>query len=127
MQQVTVKKEELRAKLIENRDRHHGIFEEALAGFQKQAVRLLEQQVESARHGLRQSVYVSLECPQDHTSDYDRVLAMLDMEVSDMVTLTEQEFAQFVQDNWSWQHQWLTSSAQYSRAAATRLEETFGG
>jgi hypothetical protein len=127
MRQVTVDKEQLREKLVENRDRHRGIFEEALAGFQKEAIRLLEEQLDRARRGLRRTVFVRLDCPEDHTADYDRVIAMLDMEVGDTVSLTEQEFAQFVQDDWSWQHQWLSASSRFSRAAQMRLEETYGG
>jgi hypothetical protein len=126
MRQVRVSKNDLRAKLVENRERHRGVFEEALAGFQKEAVRLLEEQAERARRGLRRNVYVHLECPEDHTSDYDRIIAMLDMEVDDEVVLTEQEFAQFVQDNWSWQQQWLTSSSRFSAAARTHLAEIYG-
>ena len=126
MRQVTVDKQELREKLVENRDKHRGIFEEALAGFQKEAIRLLEEQLERARQGLKRTVFVRLDCPEDHTADYNRVLAMLDMEVSDKVTLTEQEFAQFVQDDWSWQHQWLASSARFSESGRLRMVETYG-
>ena len=126
MQEVTVDKSQLREKLVQNREQHRGIFEEALAGFQKEAVRLLEEQLDRARRGLRRAVYVRLECPEDHTSDYDRVIAMLDMEVGDKVVLTEEEFTQFVQDDWSWQHQWLASSSRYSAAAHARLQETYG-
>jgi hypothetical protein len=126
MREVTVDKSELRETLVQNRQQHRGIFEEALAGFQKEAIRLLEEQLERARRGLKRTVYVRLDCPEDHTADYDRVISMLDMEVSDKVVLTEQEFAQFVQDDWAWQHQWLTSSARFSAAANSLLAETYG-
>ena len=126
MREVTVEKEELRRKLVENRDKHRGIFEEALEGFQREAIRLLEEELDRARRGVKRTVRVILQCPEDHTSEYDRVIAMLDMEVSEKVTLTEQEFAQFVQDDWSWQHQWLMGSAMFSSAASSRLAEKYG-
>jgi hypothetical protein len=126
MREVTVNKSELREKLVKNREQHREIFEEALAGFQREAIRLLEEQLERARHGVKRTISVRLLCPEDHTADYDRVLAMLDMEVGDEVVLTEQEFAQFVQDDWSWQHEWLASSARFSEAASRRLEDSYG-
>jgi hypothetical protein len=126
MRQVTIDKQKLREKLVENRNQHRTIFEEALTGFQREAVRLLEEQTDRARRGLKRTVYVRLDCPEDHTGDYDRVIAMLDMEVNDEVVLTEQEFAQFVQDDWAWQHQWLASSSRYSASAQALLEQTYG-
>lgn len=126
MREVTVEKKQLRQKLVENRDKHRGIFEEALAGFQREAIRLLEEQLDRARKGLKRTVFVRLECPEDHTTEYDRVIAMLDMEVSDKVSLSEQEFSQFVQDDWSWQRQWLAGSAMFSDTASHRYAQEYG-
>jgi hypothetical protein len=48
------------------------------------------------------------------------------MEVSDKVSLSEQEFSQFVQDDWSWQRQWLVGNAMFSEAASHRYALEYG-
>ena len=55
--------------------------------------------------------------PVDQTADYDRALQMLKMEVSKDVELTEQEFMELVQDNWSWKRQFSLSNASLSATA----------
>ena len=43
---------------------------------------------------------INLAEPVDHTADYDRILAMLEMSVDDTISLSAQEFNQYVLDNW---------------------------
>jgi hypothetical protein len=115
MQQVTVRKQDLLAKLRENRKEHHNIFLEAQKSYREAAIKLLDQQLALARNGspFMLSRIVKLAEPQDHTKDYDRAIAMLEMSVGDTITITAQEFANFVEDNWQWTYQWAASSLQY--------------
>ncbi len=117
MNTVEMKKSELLALVRKNRESHRKDFEDALKGFQKEAVRLLEEHVGRARKGLRQGIYVSLECPQDHTRDYDRIILMLEHEVNKTIKLSQQEFAQYAQDDWGWKNQWTLSNSAYIGAA----------
>lgn len=122
MKEVTVKKRDLTEKLTANRAAHRAIFDEAVAGYQAMAEKLLEQHLAEVRAGKMKVVNVFLDVPEDHTRDYDRVLGMLEMSVADEVTLSQQDFAMYVQDDWSWKRQFLTSNSTYSGTAARALE-----
>ena len=113
MREITVPKNELIDTLAANREAHRGIVEEAWEGYKRESVRLLEDQLDRARRGDRKRIYVSLEMPADHTADYDRVIAMLEMDVDDHVALSEQDFSNYVQDDWGWKQQWTTTNSAY--------------
>lgn len=40
--------------------------------------------------------------PEDHTSEYEQMISILDMMVEDQITLTAAEFDCYVNDNWKW-------------------------
>lgn len=116
---IPVNKAKLRGIIQQNRDRHGTVFADALRGFQAERMKLLEAEIERARKGLAQNVYVSLQCPVDHTPDYDRVLGMLELSEGDTIELSEQDYSQYVEDNWSWKQQWSTSNAGFSGLVAS--------
>ena len=124
MRQVTVQKGALVKVVQENRGEHRKIFEEAVEGYKKRAVELLEEHIARIKKGKIERVAVSLPVPEDHTADYDRVLKMLDMSVDENVTLDETAFAEYVMDDWGWQRQFLTSSSAYSARAASKLSSS---
>lgn len=117
MENITVRKADLLAKIRANRQEHREIFEEALEGYKAEALRNLEDHIDRLKRGKLRHVYIAMPVPQDHTSDYDRVIAMLEMDVSDEVELSEGEFARYVLDDWQWQDQFLTTASNYSRKA----------
>jgi hypothetical protein len=107
---VEVKKEEVLTRIRANRDQHRSIYEQAVEGYRKRAIETMEQMIADARKGgeIRQSIHLPV--PEDHTEDYDRVIDMLDMEVKATVELSEQEFAWYVRDDWSWKAAFLHST-----------------
>lgn len=121
MEIVKVKKNELMKILLANRDEHRGIFLEALDGYHKAALKALQERVEDAKKNKKVSLFFALEQPKDQTKEYDRVIKMLEMSVDDEVKLTEQEFANYVMDDWSWMDQFLHSNVGYSARAATKI------
>lgn len=122
MNEIVVKKADLRAIVQKNRDAHRAIFEEAVAGYRTQSVAILEDHIARIRAGKVVRVSVVLPFPEDHTRDYDRVLAMLDMDLQEEIELEEHDFAQYVQDDWSWKRQFLFSNSSYSTSASTQLD-----
>ena len=60
---------------------------------------------------------ISLAEPADHTEDYDRVLAMLEMSVDETVILSSEEFSQYVLDRWTWSR--FATSTNQSYATGT--------
>jgi hypothetical protein len=117
MDRIKVKKTELLEILKKNRKAHNGIFREAQDGFRKVVIEELEKRLEAARKGKRIEQYMRLPEPQDHTRDYDRVIAMLEMDLSETVELSEQDYAQYVEDDWEWKRQFLGTSRAYSLRA----------
>lgn len=121
MELVKVKKNELMKILLENRDEHRAIFLEALDGYHQAALKALRERIEDAKNNKKVSLLFALEQPQDQTKQYNRVIKMLEMSIDDEVKLTQQEFANYVMDDWSWMDQFLHSNVGYSARAATKI------
>jgi hypothetical protein len=104
MREVTVNKEELSKALKKNRKAHRKNFEEAWDAYREKAIANLESRLAEIRDGGTIELYLNLVQPEDHTDDYDRVLEMLKMHTEDVIEISEQEFSQYVQDDWGWKH-----------------------
>ena len=114
MREIKVNKAELLKKLRENRNEHRAIFEEALEGYRAEAIRLLDKALADAKKGRKIITYIHLQEPVDQTKDYDRAIGMLEMCVDNEITVTSQEYAQYVMDDWSWKEQFLATNTFYT-------------
>lgn len=112
-----IQKEELLRELEKNMSEHRAIFEEAVEGYKKQAVVLLEEYIERIKSGNMVRVQVALPEPSDHTRDYERTIAMINMSEDDVIELNEREFGQYVLDDWDWKYQFLAANSMYSETA----------
>ncbi|MDE2096161.1 MAG: hypothetical protein KGL39_02875 [Patescibacteria group bacterium] len=113
MQTVKVKRAELLEKITKNRDAHRELFLKAQEGYRKQVIHELDLMLEDARAGRNIRRSLSLPEPQDHTSDYDREISMLQMSVDDVIEVSMQEFDWYVMDNWSWKASVTASNMRY--------------
>ena len=113
MQRVTVDKSEFVERVGKNRDRHRAVFEQALEGYRARMVAELERRIEDLRRGRRIEQYIGLPEPEDHTADYDRVLAMAEMSIHDTVELTQEDFAMYVMDQWRWKQDFTETTTRY--------------
>ena len=111
---VTVKKVELLTELRKNRGAHRGLFEEAQKGYREDVIKELDSMLAEARKGGNIRRKVSLVEPQDHSKDYDRVIRMLEMCTKDEVFINEQEFQQYVQDDWGWKQEFTAQASNYT-------------
>lgn len=106
-----------RAKLLEivkkNRDGHRELYEKAVKGYVIEAKQKLTDEMQKVLTEDKHHVNVFLTFPEDHTDEYDRVVEMLEMSVDEVVTLTQSEFACYVQDDWGWKQQWIGSNTAY--------------
>lgn len=114
MNKVTVHKDELVTTVRANREQHRELFEKALDGWRKHAIDALDEHLDSLRAGRVADLRLYLPPPEDHTSDYDQVIRMLEMSVDKVIDLTHSEFAQYVMDDWGWKEQWTASNAGYT-------------
>src|SRR5262249_19760918 len=99
MNSVTVRRDELTKKIQTNRDAHRKLFLKAQEGYRKLVIEALDSMLADAKAGRQISRSINLAEPVDHTTDYDRILAMLKMSVDDTISLSAQEFNQYVLDN----------------------------
>lgn len=113
MKTVRLNKPNLIEVLTKNRASHRALFEKAFDGYRNECIRILNQNLDSLKKNSRHVVFFTESPPEDHTEDYDRVLAMLAMSVDDTVELTSSEFSQYVQDDWSWKTTWEASNSKY--------------
>ena len=77
----------------------------------------------AARNGKRIEQYIRLPEPEDHTRDYDRVISMLEMDLTDTVELSESDYSQYVLDDWQWKRQCLGTNRAYSVKAAKLADD----
>lgn len=117
MHTIKVNKSELLSKLRDNRKAHRAIFEEACEGYRKQVVAELTAMLDEAKSGKRIRRSVNLIEPIDQTKDYDRAIMMLEMSTDTIIEITQQEFAQYVMDDWSWKNQFTATNFTYMNNA----------
>lgn len=112
MKSINVKREELLDALRANRQKHATEAQEAKAGYLIQVEKGLRKALRDLKSG-KITTTLNLHAPIDNTADYDRAIKMMEMSVDENIELNEQEFRQYVQDEWSW------------RAAAALLNSTY--
>lgn len=106
-----------RARLLEalrtNRDGHAAQYEKAKAGYLKVTEKKLADLLKRVADGeLVDRVWLDGP-PDDHTGDYDDVISMMEWSEQESIELTQSQFKQYVQDDWGWREQWLTSNSVY--------------
>jgi len=113
---IRVDKVELLKALIENRETHGAAYEKAKAGY----IRVTTEQVKTyltrlANGELLERAFLPAP-PEDHTSDYDDVIAMMTWSTDDTIELGQQQFKQYFNDDWGWKENWMVSNTAYLQA-----------
>ena len=115
MRTVRVDRDEFLVKVKANRQLHRKVFDGALAGYSIRLTRELERRIHDLRRGRHIDQYIGLPEPEDHTDDYDRVITMAEMSVSDVLDLTEDEFGMYIMDQWRWKQSFSETADRYLR------------
>lgn len=123
MDTVTVNKSDLLAIIEENRAIHESMYNEAMEGFKESTLKTLEAEIKKFP-GNPKSVMIHCSKPTSHLKDYDRVIHMLNMHNADHIEISQSDFAKYVEDDWEWKRQWMTSNSSYSLSAADYLENS---
>lgn len=114
MRTVRLNRDDFVAKVQSNRDSHRAVFEAALVGYRDRWVSELERRLHDVRRGHAIDQYFRLPEPEDHTDDYDRILTMARMSVDEVIELSEDEFAMYVMDQWSWKGSFTQTATMYA-------------
>jgi uncharacterized protein YozE (UPF0346 family) len=113
---IRVRKEELLERLKENRAGHRELFLKAQDGYREKAIKELESALDRAKNQTAERVYVALPFPEDHTKDYDHIIAMVEMSIDDLFELNQNDFARYVLDDWEWKAAFTQSVMAYTAA-----------
>lgn len=114
---VTIRKDSLLAAIKNNRTQHVRELHDANLGYRDQMLsklRWFAAQVE-ANKDIEIRDLLQILKPFDHTSDYDRVIKMLEMSTGDEATLSEDQFEKYVMDEWHWKQQHVAMSSSYRK------------
>jgi hypothetical protein len=103
--------------LENNRERHGAAFRKAKAGYIKVTTEQMKQYLTRLANGeLLERAFIPAP-PEDHTGDYDDAIDMLSFPgPDDTIELTQQQFKQYVKDDWGWKDSWVTSNTTYLEA-----------
>lgn len=113
---ITVDKVALLETLRQNRTKHSKAFEKAKAGYIKVTMQQLKdyiQQLADGDTGIARFVNAP---PEDHTTDYDNAIDMMEWSTDDTIELTQSQFVQYVKDDWGWKQSWIASNSEYLQA-----------
>lgn len=123
MNEVRIQKEKLIAILTKNRSEHRDIFLAAQKKYREVVIEILDEQLKLAREGkpFLLARLTMLSAPQDHTKEYDTILRMLELSLDDVVTLSNSQFTQLVEDRWGWSRSWAASNSPY--VTSSKLQE----
>jgi hypothetical protein len=115
MREITVDKDALLTALRTNRANHQQAYGEAVQRYRELAVNWYRDQAVLVEQG-RTPVRVMpqrLPEPENHAEDYDTAIMMYQWETGDTVTIDQNDFAQFIQDNWGWTGRFASTTASY--------------
>ena len=124
-------RQKLLDKVRENKDKHVKAYEEAWQGYLIELQEQLDEIVKDARASAKKMkdwkgdigehpkdiefhFSTSAHPPQSHADEYDRVIDMLAFTDIEQVTLNQQEFNQYVRDEWQWSRMFNETAGAYS-------------
>lgn len=117
MNVVTVSREELLSRLKTNKENHTRLYKEAVAGWRQLVVTEMQKNLLSAKDGDDVKLNINLQPPQDHTEDYDNIIAMVEMSVDQTIQLESHDFQAYVLDKWQWAKQAALLNSTYAASA----------
>lgn len=116
MEYVNVKTTDLLTILKQNRKDHRAQFEEALDGYTKECEEQLRLRLEQLRAGKKISMAFSMPEPQDMTSEFDNLIALLELTTDVEIELTPSEARNYVSNDWDWLRAATMSNSRYTKA-----------
>lgn len=125
LDKLKYKREEVLARVKSNRDKHAAELELAMEGFRLEIIESIQKVLEDAAKELAAVenggvnawktayFYVKPDRPEDHRSDYDQVIDMLEMTQAVELELDRSEFTRYVRDEWDWSAKFAATSSNY--------------
>ncbi len=124
MRESRVPKEGLLKKIKENRRKHVEEYEESVQGYKEAALQAIDEATQQLKRRVGElkegqvvrlhAVQFNLQVPENHSKDYDRAIAMLEMSIDNEITIKADEFSRYVMDDWEWKEDFRNVQATYA-------------
>lgn len=118
MRNITVDKASLLDTLRANRDAHRAEYDKAVEVYKRRFVEEAEKFAAEALRRVTQGLpfndFMWLPVPEEHTDDYDRVIALMEWELADTVELSESDFRCYVLNEWGWMTSFTANTSLYT-------------
>lgn len=118
MKSISVRKESLIERLVENREKHKKEFNELNVKYHSALRKEFEDRLNKINAGINLTShdhYIrNVPVPENHTDDYTRAIDMLNWDENDRVELNEDDFRRYIQDDWDWRGQFEGTKFSYS-------------
>ncbi|SEI98358.1 hypothetical protein SAMN04244579_02688 [Azotobacter beijerinckii] len=99
---VNVSRLELIQSLKEGRERHTVDYETAAQDYKDAAIKFLSDALKRAKKGDLSDIAFKLPKPENHTADYDEIIAMMERSVDETISLDSQSFRAYFLGEWDW-------------------------
>lgn len=113
MNSVKINKTELLARLVKNREQHTKLYKAAEIGYRKKAIAKMAALLKQAQRGGEIVTVFRMPEPVNNSTEYNRVIAMLEMSVDEVIELTSHQFNSYVLDQWEWSGTVIASNLGY--------------
>ena len=110
---ILLKKEELIARIKENKKNHEKEFEAAVIAYKEEALKQLATETSRVREGALDAK-LDLVTPVNNSENYDKIIEMFQWDVREEVELSQNEFLEYVQDETDFAIQAKFSNTFYS-------------
>lgn len=121
--QISVPVEKLLSTLKANRESHIGDYSDAVVEYREQVKEGLSSRLAELDSLQDPKTFLAhnLKCPVTYQHVYDRVIKMLEMTDKESVQINGKQFAEWVEDQWDWSHDFNENTVAYSLAAKAKL------
>lgn len=116
METIQLNREDLLAKLRENREKHEAEFRDAKATWTKKATRALRKAADKAEKDgtIDMAPLKDLPKPVNYLTSYDAAIAQVSADVRGTVELDPATFAAWHEDNWTWRGAFAGTTSIYN-------------
>ena len=114
MESVKVKKDELLAKLKENRELHKREYDQAVIKHRNEAIAKLQERLQKIEAGDKVDLTFDLPTPREFLDSFDEAIAMLEWSQDSEIELEQNDFQRYVLNKWEWQRQFAAATSLYN-------------
>lgn len=113
---VTIKVKDLIKHLNKNKEQHIKDFASAKKIYLKKVIEHLETSLVKAKEGklIKGEYKHNMHQPVDKSAEYDKYIGMFEMATEEEMTISVEDYDNFVNDEWHWVSQSKTINAMYN-------------